>query len=101
MKGKRIIISVLLQGEVLNQLYMNITSLEKSILWACESMYWINMNTDTEGTVKKCHTYLVFQVTPPKDKIISHEISGKLWDLLEVIFSPLITSIGELACITN
>ena len=37
------------------------------------------MNADIEETVKNCPTCIDFQVTQPKDKIISQKIPGRSW----------------------
>ena len=56
MKVKRII-PASLQGKALNQMHMNYMVIEKIRLFACESIYYINMNTDIEGTIKNCPTW--------------------------------------------
>ena len=52
MKGKRIIIPFQLQ----KQPHSNYMGIEKMMLLAYESLYWLNMNADIEDTVKHCAT---------------------------------------------
>ena len=33
--------------------------------------------------IEYCSTFLYFQVTQPKDKVMSHEIPGRLWKSIE------------------
>ena len=68
MKGKMI---------TLNQLHMNHMGKEETRLLACKSICWINMNADTQNTVKNCPTSLDFLATQPKAKTISHNIPGR------------------------
>ena len=50
MKGRRLIIPTVLHDKVLEELHLNHMGIEKTRLLACESIYWINMNTDIEET---------------------------------------------------
>ena len=78
-KGRRIIVPILLWHKVLRQLHRNHMGIEKTRMLAYESFYWLNMNMHNE-TVKKCPTCLDYQVTQPKDIIISHDIPGQPWE---------------------
>ena len=92
-KVKRIIIiSSSVQGKVPNQLHINSMDIERTRLLAHESIYWINMNAAIEDIVTNCPTCLHFQATLPNNKILSHEIPGRLWELSELTSLPLITS---------
>ena len=51
--------------------------IEKTKPLAYESIYWTNINDDTEKCIKNCSTYLTFQQTQPKEKIIHHDNSAK------------------------
>ena len=51
-------------------------SIEETRLLVHKSIYWINMNADREDTVKNYLTYLDFQATQPKNKIIPQKIPG-------------------------
>ena len=57
MKGKGMIIPFQLQ-EILLQLYINYTGLEKMRFLEHESVYRLNMNADIENIVKHCATCL-------------------------------------------
>ena len=46
--------------------------IEKTMLLAAESIYWINMDTDIEAT-KHCTTCLDFQAALPKVKAMVHK----------------------------
>ena len=76
-KGRHIVIPRALQQQVLKQLHINHMGIEKTNILACESVYWICMNTDIENHMKNCSTYLNFQHTQPKEKFIHHDIPGK------------------------
>ena len=52
MKGIRITMPVFLQQKALNQLQINKHGMEKTRLLAHESIYWININNDTENAIK-------------------------------------------------
>ena len=56
--------------------------IEKTKLLACESVYWINVNDDTEKQIKNCTICLTFQQTQLKDKIIHHDIPAKPWEVI-------------------
>ena len=47
-----------------------------------ENMWWINRNGDIENMVGNSSTCLNFQQIQQKDKIIPHEIWGKLWQVV-------------------
>ena len=74
MKGRHIIIPAVLKQQVLDQLYTNHMSIEKTKLLTCKSIYWVDINTDIEKHVKRCNTCLEFQQTQPKEKIMHHNI---------------------------
>ena len=78
MKGRRIIILTVLQDKVLKQLHINKIGIKNARLLEHKYMYWINMSSDTEETVKNCATCLDFQATCAKDKIKSYEIPGRM-----------------------
>ena len=58
--------------------------IEKTKLLACKSVYWIGMSIDIEDHIKNCSTCLNFQQTQPKEKVIHHDIPGKLWEVTGV-----------------
>ena len=78
MKGKRIIIPASLQEKAPNQMHINHIGIEHIRLLACESIYWINMNTGKDETLKNYPTCLDFQAAQCRDKIISHEIQESI-----------------------
>ena len=55
-----------MQDKALKQMHLNHMDTKKTRLLACESMYWINMNTDAEETVRNCPTGLDFQAAGSK-----------------------------------
>ena len=57
-KVRRIIISFLLQRQILEQLYSNHMDIEKTRLLVRESVYWVNMNADIENNIMHCATFL-------------------------------------------
>ena len=50
-KVKIMIIPFQLQKQILHQLQSNYMGIEKIRLLVCESVYWLNMNTDIENTM--------------------------------------------------
>ena len=83
MKCRCIIIPAELKQKVLD-ISISITWLSKLKLFTCESVYWININTDIENHIKSCNTCLEFQQTEPKEKIIHHNIPLRPWEVLGV-----------------
>ena len=55
---------------------MNHIAIEKTGLFAHESVYWIHMNTDLEDTLKNCPTYLDFQATQHRGKTVDTKYQG-------------------------
>ena len=55
MKGRCIIIPDILKLQVLDQLHINHTSIEKTKLLACQSIYWASINNNTENCIKNCN----------------------------------------------
>ena len=53
-------------------------------LLVCKSVYWVNIDNDIEDHLKYCNTYLQFQHTQPKEKIIHHDIPLRPWEVLGV-----------------
>ena len=46
------------------------------------SIYWVNINNDTENHVKNCSTCLEFQQMQLKEKTIHHDIPMRPWDVI-------------------
>ena len=51
-------------------------------MFACKSVYWVNINNDIENNVKNCSMCLEFQQTQPKEKTIHHDIPVRPWEVL-------------------
>ena len=98
MKGKRIIMSVGLQQQALDQLHSNHIGKEKTTPVARESIYWININIHIENTVTNCSTCLGYQQMPPKEKVIPHEIPGKPWEVISVDFFFTVNNCSYALC---
>ena len=45
-------------------------------------VYWVNINTDIENHIKNCITFLEFQQTQPRQKIIHHDIPLRPWEAI-------------------
>ena len=56
MKGRRIIIYVILQSKALKELHLKHVGILKTRLLACESIYLVYMNADVKQIVKNCLT---------------------------------------------
>ena len=59
-KGKRIIISLQLQMQILNQVHSNHMGIEKTRLLACDTLNWVNMNANIENAIKHCSAFLEY-----------------------------------------
>ena len=92
-KGRQIIILASLQKKALDQLHISYRGIEKTRLLACESIYRININADAENAVENCPIYLNFCVTQPKDKTLSRETPGRLWESVRTEILQSVTSI--------
>ena len=54
---------------------------KKNKLLLCESLCWVNINSDIENHVKIV-AYVEFQQMQPKEKTIHHDIPMKPWDVI-------------------
>ena len=61
MKDRRIIVLDSPQHIALMQLHITYMGIEKTILLAHKSVYWININNDIENAIKSCLTCFEFQ----------------------------------------
>ena len=77
MRGKYIIIPCLLQKQILEQLYSKHMGIEKACLLMRERVHCINMNADTEQTVKQYSTCLKYQHTHQCEAILHYDIPCK------------------------
>ena len=101
MNSKRIIKQASLQGEVLNQLYINHVGIDKTKVLAHKPIYWINMNAHIEEMVKNCPTCLDFPATQPKDKIIPYKKPGMLWESVRAKFFAINNKYMYYLCIVE
>ena len=84
LKGRCIIIPNSLKQQLLTQLHTNHLGIAKMKLFACESLFWHNINANIEAYIKVCATCLEFQQTQPKEKIMHHDISLRQWEVIGV-----------------
>ena len=82
MKGRCIIIPKVLKQQTQDQLHVNHMGIEKTKLLVFESIYWVNINNDTENYIKNCSTCLEFQQTQPKENTIHHDIPMRPWNVI-------------------
>ena len=82
LKGRCIIIPDSLKQQVHTQLHTNHIGIEKTKLLACESVFWHNINANTEAYIKLGATCLEFQQTQPKEKITHHDIPLMPWEVI-------------------
>ena len=54
----------------------------KTNLLVCESVHSIGMNADIENHIKTVLHVLLFSKPSQNEKIINHEIPGKLWEVI-------------------
>ena len=52
MKGRQIIILIALKQQLLDQLHTNHIGIIKTKLLTCESIYWVDINTDIKKHIK-------------------------------------------------
>ena len=67
-----------LKAQALDQIQLSLMGIEKTKLLACKSMYWPNTTMTLKILLKTCTTYLTFQKTQPKDKMIHYDIPVRL-----------------------
>ena len=82
MKGRCIIIPVVLKQQLLGQFHLNYMGIAKTKLLTCKSGYWVNINTDIKKCIKSYNTCLEFQQMQPKEKTIHHDIPLRPWEVL-------------------
>ena len=82
LKGRHTVIPYTLRQQVLTQLHTSHMGIEKTKLFAHDSVFWSNINTDIEGNIKHCATCLEFQQTQPKEKITHHDIPLRPWEVV-------------------
>ena len=82
-KGERIIMLSQLLKQILNQLHSNYMGIEKMSLLESESVYWVNMNTEIENTIKHFSACLEYQNMQLQEKTRLHEILAKLWEVFD------------------
>ena len=82
LKGRHIAIPTTLKQQVLVKLHTNHMGIEKTKLLTYESVYWPSINVDIKKYIKNCAICFEFQQTRPKEKIIHHDISLRLWEVL-------------------
>ena len=63
MKDGRIIVPTVLQYKELKQVHLIHMGIEKTRLFAFESISWVNMNVNINEMIKNCPTCLDFHVT--------------------------------------
>ena len=81
-EGKCIVIPGSLKQQVLTQLHTSHMGIEKTKLFAHDSVFWSNTNADIEAYIKQCATCLEFQQTQPKEKITHHHIPLRPWEVV-------------------
>ena len=90
MKGRCIIIPAVLKQQVLDHLHTNHMGIEKT----CESVYWVDINTDIDQHIKRCNMCLEFQQMQPKEKMIHHDMSLRPWNCwVQMYFTLIIKTI--------
>ena len=67
-KGRCIIIPQELKQWVLDQLHLNHMGIKKTKLLMCKSVYWVNINNNTENDVKIVTYVLSFSRPSPSRK---------------------------------
>ena len=89
MKGKTIIIPLLLLKQILQQLPSNHMGIQKMRLLACESVKLTNMYTDMKNTIKQCATCMDYQQSQPYEKIILYKMPQKPLEVVGVDIFPI------------
>ena len=56
--------------------------IEKTKLFAHDSVFWSNINTNIEAYINHCATCLEFQQMQPKEKITHHDIPLRPWEVV-------------------
>ena len=81
LKGRHIVIPNSIRQQVLD-LHTNHMGIEKTKLLAHESVYWSSINVDIKKCIKNYPTYLEYQQTQPKEKIIHCNMPLRPWEVL-------------------
>ena len=63
--------------------------IEKAGLLACQMVYWINMYTDIENTVKQCATLMEYQQTQLPEKTMPYDMLYKPQELVGADTCPI------------
>ena len=77
LKNERIIVPTTLQAEMksfIHQGHLEIETWKKRVR---QSLFWPLMNSEIEGMIKKCPTYLTFRNSQPGEPIINHPIPNQ------------------------
>ena len=82
MKVVVVVVVVAAVAAALGQLHINSMDIEKMRMLGLEFIYRMNRNANIGITIKNCLIFLDFQETQLKDKTLSHEIPGRLWEFV-------------------
>ena len=93
MKGKRVIIPTDLWTQAPDQLHNNHMDIKHKTT-SKKNIDWVNMNAHIENKTKSHSTPLGFQLIKPKEKIISHKITGRLQEVIGVEHLQLVTVVS-------
>ena len=81
-KGRHVISPEILKTQAQDQLHVNHMGIEKKQSYAHISVYWVNIDDDTENHIRNCATCLTFHHTHPKDKMIHHDFLTRPWKVI-------------------
>ena len=56
--------------------------IEKTRILVHESLYWVNMNADTENTMEQCATFQEYQQRQQHENTIPYELPCELWEVV-------------------
>ena len=84
LKGSCIVIPESCRGEILNQLHEGHFGIDRTKLHARDSVYWPNINKDTECLVKTCDLCQEHSHRNNRDVILPREIPIQAWTTIQM-----------------
>ena len=78
-KGSKVIIPKMLQGEMLKKIHEGHLGIEKCQARARQVMYWPNINNDIENHIGRCGTCQKHRYKQAKEPMEQHEVPEKPW----------------------
>jgi len=79
LKGHRIVVPQILQGDKLSKLHASHQGTEKTKIRASTSVFWRNLNKNIEETTKSCKICQELQPKQAREPVIQTEVPPSPW----------------------